>query len=65
MATIVVHFRDGTKREFVEKGRAGGSYCVSAAFKEGWLVVRDEWGHETAYPSDLVARVEKESPRGW
>jgi hypothetical protein len=52
--------RDGTTRDFLHEGRPGGSYSKGVTYKEGWVVVTDEWGKETAFPADLVERVESE-----
>lgn len=55
---ITVTFRDGTKREFFERGRCGGSYTISVKYDNGFVVIKDEWGSTTAFPAELVSSVD-------
>lgn len=54
---ISVWFRDDTKVDFLHEGRAGGSFTKTCEFRDGWLIVKDEWGKYEAYPSDVIKRV--------
>ena len=58
MGDITVYKKDGTVERFEHVGRAGGSYTKTAKFKEGWVIIEDEYGKKTAFPSEEVARVE-------
>ncbi len=64
MASITILFRDGTKKEFPHVGRGGGSYTKSVSCANGFVVVKDEWGEEIFFPSDLVAEV-KSTPESY
>jgi hypothetical protein len=61
---IIVKMRDGTERKFLHKGRAGGSYSKTLHYELGFVIIRDEWGSETAIPTELVAEVKTERS-GW
>lgn len=61
MSDVTIHFRDGTKKEMKEGQRSGGSYTQKVHYKDGVVVVEDIWGHTTAFPLDLVARIETHS----
>lgn len=65
MKTITILMRDGTKREFVENGRSGGSYTISLKYEPGFAVVEDEWGERTAIPTELIAEVKSTPARSW
>ena len=56
--SVTVHMKDGTKREFPHSGRAGGSYTKSVRYEGQFAIVRDEWDDETAFPMDVIERVE-------
>jgi hypothetical protein len=61
MFKIKVTMRDGMVHEFQDSDRPGGSYRGSVRYEGDWVVVRDVWGEETAFPADLVERVDKPS----
>jgi len=61
MSNIVIHFRDGTKEEFRHQGRAGGSYTKRLIYEGNFVIVEDEYYRRTAFPAELVAKIE-ESP---
>lgn len=67
MASIKIKFRDGTEREFRHTGRAGGSYTKSVRYEGSFVVVRDEWDNENAFPQEIVAEVitNAEQRGGW
>ena len=66
MANITIHMKDGTMKEFREKGRAGGSYTNGIRYEPGFVVHRDEWGDEVAIPTDLIKEIKTENlRRGW
>lgn len=57
MRQIDVHMRDGSVREFKHKGRPGGSYTVDVKYKDGMVVIEDEYHNTIAIPMDLVSEV--------
>jgi hypothetical protein len=63
MTSITVKMKDGTKREFPHKGRAGGSYTKSIEYEGAFAVISDEWGRQTAIPAGDIAEVVTE--KGW
>ena len=66
MRSITIKLKDGTKREFREKGRCGGSYTISLKYVPGFAVVTDEWGSTTAIPTEDIAEINTEPGRsGW
>jgi hypothetical protein len=65
MANITIKMKDGTVREFLHRGRAGGSYTKTLRYEGGMVVVEDEWGDRTAIPVADVAEVVEESHRGY
>lgn len=56
--SVIVHLRDGSKREFPHQGRPGGSYTNSVRYEGQFAIVRDPWDNDTAFPMDVVERVE-------
>lgn len=65
MAHIKITMKDGTIHEFQHQGRAGGSYTKELHYEIGFVVVVDEWGKTTAFPSSDVAKVETRPNRRW
>lgn len=65
MASIRITFRDGSVRDFPHEGRAGGSYTKSVRYEGQFVIVRDEWHKETAFPVSDVKEVESTPERGW
>jgi hypothetical protein len=64
MANITIKFKDGAVRKFPHKGRCGGSYTKSVRYKEGFAIVTDEYGEETAFPSSDISEVVSEPHSG-
>lgn len=58
MADITVRMKDGSIREFRHKERPGGSYTKRLRYEPGFVVITDEYYHETSIPTDLIAEVE-------
>lgn len=58
MRNITIHFKDGTSREFVEKGRAGGSYTISVRYEGGFVIVQDEYYNTNSFPGEIVKEVQ-------
>ena len=44
MASIYIYFKDGSKKEHLHRGRAGGSYTPRIKYEGGFAIVEDEWG---------------------
>jgi hypothetical protein len=66
MPNITVKMKNGTVNQFPDNGRPGGSYCNSVRYEGAFVIVRDVWGAETAYPAADVEKVEKQQERrGW
>jgi hypothetical protein len=66
LASITIIFKDGSKREFPHKVRAGGSYTKSVKYEGSFVVVEDEWRKKTAFPMDTVKEViEEPHTSGW
>lgn len=66
MKNITIMMRDGRKIEHKHTGRVGGSYSKSVRYELGFVVVVDEYGNETAYPTEDIAEVKVENLRsGW
>lgn len=57
MTDVVVTMKDGSKREFKHRGRAGGSYTVRTKYEGAFLVITDEWDKQTAIPAADIAEV--------
>lgn len=57
MSNVTVKLKNGETREFVERGRPGGSYYVSVRYEAAFVIIKDEWGEETAFPASDVAEV--------
>lgn len=65
MAHIEVVLKDGTVRKFPHEGRPGGSYTKTVRYEGAFVIVRDEWDRETAFPAADVAEVKTEPHRGY
>jgi hypothetical protein len=65
VADILIYMKDGTKKEFLYKGRGGGSWNNSVKYKESFAVIEDEWGNQTAIPSADIKEIEIRSGRSW
>lgn len=57
MQTITIVFKTGETREFHHRGRAGGSWTIHAKYEGEFVIVEDEWGNRTAFPSADVKEV--------
>ena len=47
---VIVTMKDGTKREFKDYGRSGGSYSQQIRYETAFLVIVDAYGEQTAIP---------------
>ena len=65
MAGVKVTLKNGEVRDFPGTSRSGGSYGCSVRYEGAFVIVKDEWGKETAFPAADVTMVEKEGPRRW
>lgn len=57
MIDVIITMKDGEVKEFLHKGRAGGSYSKSVRYEVGFVIVIDEWYNETAIPSADIREV--------
>jgi hypothetical protein len=60
MANITVKMKDGTVKEFMHEGRAGGSWTKTVKCKDGFVIITDEWNKQTIIPACDVIEVIKE-----
>lgn len=65
MPRIDIEFIDGTKETFEETSRAGGSYCTSIQYKNGFAIIEDAYGKKTSFPESRIKRIEVESNHRW
>ncbi len=65
MASITIYMKDGTKKEFPHTGRAGGSYTKWVRYEGAFVIIKDEWGTEKAFPAADVEHVESTQMHGW
>lgn len=65
MTSITITFKDGHKELFLPQGRAGGSWSMKGEYKEGWYIVTDEYGTQTAFPASDIARVDTQARHSW
>lgn len=64
--SITIKFKDGTKREFPHKGRAGGSHTKSVKYEGAFVIVTDEYYQKNAFPAQDIAEViEVPNNSGW
>lgn len=57
MITIEVKMKDGSRREFPHRGRAGGSYSNEIRYEGGFAIITDEYDNEIAFPSQNIVEV--------
>lgn len=57
MPHIIILLKTGEKREFPERYRPGGSYTNSIRYEGAFVIVRDEYACETAFPAVDVSEV--------
>ena len=61
---IMITFTDGSYRVFKHEGRPGGSYTKEIEYKKGFVIITDEWGHQTIYPESRISKIETKPHRG-
>lgn len=54
---IIVHYNDGTKEEFPETSRPGGSWSTSYKIKDSAIIIEDAWNNQTIIPMHRVHHV--------
>ena len=57
MPDITIKFKDGDTREFHESPRPGGSWTNRVKYEGSFVIIVDEYGSETAFPSQDVKEV--------
>lgn len=62
---ITITMKDGTTKEWQDRGRPGGSYSCRLRYEHGFVVVTDEWDKETAIPAADIKEIKSEPRRGW
>lgn len=64
---VTVRMKNGTVKEFKERGRAGGSWSQSLKYEGGFAIIIDEWGDQTAIPSEDIDEIKTSGNRrgGW
>jgi len=65
MSNITITMKDGKVHNFPHEGRAGGSYTKSLRYEGAFVIVRDEYHNETAFPASDVAQVNEQPHRSW
>jgi hypothetical protein len=65
VATFRVQMRDGTVREFIDRGRAGGSYSQSIRYETGFVVIVDCYNGETSIPAADIKEIRKDGESCW
>lgn len=60
---VTIKMKDGTVREFQERGRPGGSWTQTLKYEGGFAIVVDEWGDQTAIPSADIDEIKTRSSR--
>jgi len=63
MSNIVVWMKDGTKKEFVDRGAPGGSYCNHLKYEGAFVIIEDPYGKKTSIPAQDIEQVVHESER--
>jgi hypothetical protein len=57
MTNIRITMRDGTKKEFLHKGRTGGSFTKKIRYEPGVAIITDEYYRETVIPMELISEI--------
>lgn len=57
MSHIEVKMKDGTTRTFKPSPRPGGSYTKTVKYEGAFVIITDEYHHQTAIPAADVAEV--------
>lgn len=65
MERITVFMKDGTRREFVERGRPGGSHTLRLKYEPGFAVIIDEYYNTVSIPVDDIKEIKTEAGRSW
>lgn len=66
MATVHITFKDGEKKTMTDRGRSGGSYCQTVRYEGAFVIIKDAYGEQTAYPAADIKELRIESTeRGW
>ena len=58
---ITIKMKDGTVRDFKERGRAGGSWTQNLKYDGCFAIVVDEWGNQTAIPAADISEIKTNS----
>ena len=64
MPSIKIYMKDGTIKNFPHEGRPGDSYTKLVYYQGNFVIVKDEYGIDIAYPSQDIKRVEVTPSRG-
>ena len=66
MSDIIVKMKDGTTKEFIDRGAPGGSYCNSLKCEGGFAIIEDPYGNKTIIPANDILEINhKSARRGW
>jgi hypothetical protein len=66
MSDITVKMKDGTKREFKDRGAPGGSYSNSVKYEGMFAIIEDAYGNTTSIPSwDILEIYQETARRNW
>jgi hypothetical protein len=57
MANIRIKFKDGSVKTFNHQGRPGGSYTKKLEYRGAFVVVIDEYYHETSFPASDIEQI--------
>lgn len=63
MSDVIVRFKDGDEKVFVDRGAPGGSYSNKVLYEGEFVIVEDPYGNKTAYPAEEIKEVYHESER--
>ncbi len=63
--TVEIIFKNGTKREWPEGNRPGGSYTNSVKYEGGFVIVKDLWEKTSAFPAEDVQEVKTTPAPRW
>lgn len=55
---IEVIFKDGSRKNFPDEQRPGGSYSNSVRYEGNFAIVKDVWDREFAYPAEDIKAIE-------
>lgn len=57
MANIYITLKNGERKVFLHRGRLDGSYTKTVRYEGAFVIVRDEWGTETAFPASDIEQI--------